>query len=69
MKCFLHKWSAWGAPFNSTVTTSRGSFGSTSEDPVVCQERYCAKCGNVKSRIVREGQLQPQNRSKHHDTN
>jgi hypothetical protein len=57
MKCFIHKWSAWGLPFESTVVTSRGSFGNTSTDPVVRQERLCSKCGAVGSRIVRQGKL------------
>lgn len=57
MKCFWHKWTGWGKPFNSEEVRTRGSFGKTSTDDVVVQEKYCVKCGLVKSQVVREGRV------------
>lgn len=65
MKFCFHKWSNWSAPFNSTITRSRGSFGGTSVDDVVVQERTCNKCGKIQAVVLRDGKINDMNRESH----
>lgn len=57
MRCFIHNYSAWGEMYQSQETVARGSFGDTSTDPCVRQDRICSKCGWIQSRRVKGGYL------------
>ena len=58
-RCVLfHRYGKWSEAFNSTAVRSRGSFGDTSTDDVVIQQRTCVRCGFVKVRVVRDGKTE-----------
>jgi len=62
MSCFWkHKYGPWGKPYEATIKRTRGSFGDTSTDDCVMQDRQCERCGKIDSRHVRDGKLNTPN--------
>lgn len=57
-KCKLlgHKWSQWSEAYDSFIT-KMGDFGRSAKAPVVMQDRQCTRCGIIKPRKIREGQV------------